>query len=1065
MNQKNDIASRSPERTEAHRHVSVLFTDMVGYTAAIERLGEDGALSFTRAVYDLLARIVQAEGGVVGSFGGDSVMAVFGIPDALEDAALRACRAALALQQAFADGADGFRARYETVPVMRVGISSGTVVVAQVQGGDAPPTVVGATVNLASRIQSLAPPGGCLVCDRTRGLVEWAATLSFDDVHDIRGMARPQKLWRLNAIRTGATRFGAALARGLGPYLGREAELSVMAEATRQARGGVRVIDILGEAGLGKSRLAHEFQHQVAQDGGRVLLGHCSSDARQTPFFPFLEVVRRSFRIRDDAPPEEVADLLRKGLRASGLLAEVNLGLLLNLLGLTPPGGALDGLDGVLIGLRTRDLLFDLLRVQCRGALVLLLIEDLHWIDAASEKLLTEMISDQRLANLLLVHTRRPTHVPGWLGDARVQRIALQPLAADDIGAMVRARLGVDDLPAALMQRIAWRADGNPLFGEEILTFLLDTGALRVEGGQVHYDGSVSEDEIPSSIRALFDARIDRLSPGPRGLLQAAAVIGRRFDPVLLSQVMQRPERIGDDLRRLESQDFVMRVSQSSDYLFKHILLRDAVYKGLMAERRAELHFTIAEALVQRNSGQLAEVAEALAYHYDRTPRADLAFTYNAMAGAKSLGTASLTEASRYFANAMALYERDPGCAGPAEFANFIADYALCNNIALHVTVMLDMAPRVRPVLDRSGDSLSHALFLHHLVNCLICSCDYADAWSVQQDLAALAGRLGDAKSRAYALASELALSCYYRPLSSEEFEARQHMAEEALDHFDDAYLANFLTAYVGWNELTRGRVPRAVAAADRIIESGVARNDPRSLGYGLAMKALIAMVSYDYAKALVFADQALAVSRAEFEKAIAMSARCGAIVPLGVAGARAEVEAYVASCAARGWTLFRSGPETILGVAYALEGRIGESLRRIEAIIRDLEARGNATYAGWNRLFLCEILLEILSGKGVPPLGVLVRNLPTLVGVMVFGRSRIEAQIAQVRANPVFDANGHYIARSEMILGLLCKIRKKPAEARVHLERALGIVEPAGPSGLLTRIQSELADLAPARG
>ncbi|MBI1173322.1 AAA family ATPase [bacterium] len=1060
MNRENDIAPRALAPAEAHRQVSVLFTDMVGYTAAIERLGEDRSLSFTRAVYDLLAGIVQAEGGVVGGFGGDSVMAVFGIPDALEDGALRACRAALALQQAFAERADGFRARYDTVPVMRVGISSGTVVVAQVQGGDAPPTVVGATVNLASRIQSLAPAGGCLLCDRTRGLVEWAANLSFDDVHDIRGVERPQKLWRLNAIRAGATRFGAALARGLGPHVGRAAELAGMIAMIDQARGRVRVIDILGEAGLGKSRLAHEFQHLVAQEGLRVLLGHCARDGRQTPFFPFLEVVRRAFRIPDDAPPDEVADRLRDGLSASGLMSNEAQGLLLNLLGLAPPAGALDGLDGLLIGLRTRNLLSALLRVQCRTALVLLQIEDLHWIDAASEQLLAEVIADPAQSNLLLVQTRRPGQAPGWIGDARVHKIALQPLAADDIAVMIRARLGVDDLPAPLTDRIALRAGGNPLFGEEILTFLLDRGALRVEDGQVRFDDALPEDDIPGSIRALFDARIDRLPPGPRGLLQAAAVIGRRFDPALLSQVMQRPERIGEDLRRLEAQDFVFRDSLSSDYLFKHILLRDAVYKGLLAERRADLHFTIAEALVQRNAGQLSEVAEALAHHYDQTPRTDLAFTYNAMAGAKSLGTASLTEASRYFAKAMAHCQRDPDCVTPKAFAEFVADYGLCNNIALHVTIMLDMAPRVRPVLDRIGDSLPHALFLHHLVNCLICACRYADAWQVQQSLSAMADRLGDPKSQAYALASELALSCYYRALSSDAFETRQRRAEAALEQFDDAYLANFLTAYVGWNELMRGRVTRAVAAADRILKTGMARGDPRSLGYGLAMKALIAMISYDYAKALEFADQALAASRAEFERAIAMSARCGAIIPLGVAGARAEVEAYVAACASRGWTLFRSGPETILGVACALEGRLGESLNRLEAIIRDLEARGNLAAAGWNRLFLCEILLEILSGKEMPPPRVLWRNLRTLLAVKLFGAARIEAQIALVRANPVFDAQGHYIARSEMILGLLNKARKRPAEARAQLQRALAIVEPAGASGLLSRIQAALADL-----
>lgn len=1053
--------SANPVPIQAERRlVSVLFTDMVGYTAIVEGLGEEKSVHFTRMLYEMLTGIVQEHGGAVRGFAGDSIMAVFGIPKALEDAGLRACAAGLAIQKAFDAAADDILKRFGVHPIMRVGVCSGSVVVASVEGEGAEMTAVGNTVNRAARIQALAPEGGCLICDNTRRLVEWLVDLSFDGEHVIKGVSKPQKLWELQAVRDGANRFDASVGRGLSRYVGREVEFAALSKALDEARDGLRVIDLVAEPGLGKTRLVFEFLDQARKEEAIILTGHCAAAGQQVPFLPFLEVVRGAYRIYDEDEPAEIAAKLKEGLRRSGFDTPENVGLLMNLLGLAPLGGELDGLDGVLIGLRTRDLLPSLLRARCRTTRVVLLIEDLHWIDSASEDLLQELINEN-LANMLILNTRRPEYLPRWTEHHAVNTIALKPLGTADISALAQARLGVDALPDALMDQLIARADGNPLFGEEILSFLIEEGSLKVEDGKVHFDTKRDASALPVSMQSLMSARIEQLQPDDRAVLQVAATIGRRFDPGLLALDGTQQNETGPALQRLQALDIIHREVNSSDYMFKHVLLRDTVYHSLLEDRRADLHLAIAQALEKRNANRLPETADALAYHYSQTRRSDKAFTYNALAGEKSLGVFSHDQANRYFADALALYEHDPNCATDAAFAAFLGNYALCSNISLDVMTMIDMAQKFEPVLKKIGDNADHILFLHHYVSCLVCNTKFLEALKVQQDLTAMAERLGDPKSRAYAMVNELSVAIYCAPISNAEFASKQAKIEQALTTFDDPYLRNFYFATVGWNELTRGRVASAREAADRMVAVGEQENDPRALGYGTAIKALVAVVTDDHQSALELSEEARRLARAEFEIAIAESSRISALVALETPGALAALQSYIDMRKADGCTLFAGVPEAMLGVGLAMEGRISEGLREIESTIANREAEGAHVAADWNRLLLAEIYLQIMSGEGDASVGVLLRNFKALAGVILSGEKRVKSLISKARENPHFDARGHYYGRGEMILGLLHKLKKRKSQAMEHLKTAQELIAPTGASPMLSRIEAALEELS----
>jgi class 3 adenylate cyclase len=520
------------------RHVTALFADMVGFTAISERLGEEGTFALIQPIYELMARAVREQGGSVKDFTGDGIMALFGAPDALEDAPLRGCRAGLAIHERLAAAASAIEAKHGVRPQMRIGVNSGLAVVTQIRGENGPMTALGDTVNLASRLQTLAEPGTVFLSETTQRLVQGPVETTFAGDHAIKGKAEPQKVYRLDAIRHGATRFEAAVGRGLSVYVGRERELDILERALAEARGELRVIDIVAEPGMGKSRLLYEFRQRIGKEQAVILTGNCSPDGQQTPFLPFIEVVRGSFQVRSGEAENEVARKLEMGLTLLGLHSQENLGLLLNLLGLKPPEGSLSGLDGVLIGLRTRDLLQNMLEARRSLSPVVLVIEDLHWIDSVSREVLGKIVDGEAKLELLILHTRRPEYEPAWGDRPAVTALQLEPLPAGDIRRLVETRLGVDALPETLARQVAEKAEGNALFAEEILSFLTERGVLRVAGGKVEFDANATA-ALPASVRSLLTARVDRLAPEDRALLQAAAVIGRRFDPQLLAAVAE----------------------------------------------------------------------------------------------------------------------------------------------------------------------------------------------------------------------------------------------------------------------------------------------------------------------------------------------------------------------------------------------------------------------------------------------------------------------------------------------------------------------------------------------
>jgi class 3 adenylate cyclase/tetratricopeptide (TPR) repeat protein len=1042
------------------RQVTVLFSDMVGFTTFSEKSGEEAAFTLMRSLSKLMDEAVRGQGGVVQGFTGDGIMAVFGAPVAFEDAPLRACRAALSILERLKAAGPSLEAKHGVRPQLRIGLNTGAAVVGQVQeGADAGVTVLGDTVNFAARLQSLAAPGAVSMSEVTYRLLQGLVDASFTGEHTIKGKAERQKVYRLEAVRHGVTRFEAAVSRGLTAFVGREHELEVLARGLDEARSGLRIIDLAAEPGMGKSRLLHEFRRRIGKDRAFVLSGSCSPDGQQTPFLPFIEVVRGSFRLSAGEPEKEVAQKLEIGLTSLGLDSTRNLGLLLHLLGLKVPDDALKGLDGVLIGLRTRELLQKLLGARCRLSPVVMLIEDLHWIDSASEELLGKIAGSDARLPLVLLTTRRPEYAPSWLDRKSITTLELRPLAAGEIRSLVQARFGVHALPEALGRAISERVEGNPLFAEEIVSFLAERGILRSIAGKLEFDPNAVATALPGTLQSVLTARVDRFNAQDRTLLQAASVIGRQFDAQLLVAAVGEVGDIESRLAAMQKLDLIYIDERSAKYVFKHALIQDALYESLLSEPRAALHSKVADEIERRSGNRLAEVAELLAHHYSQTGNTAKAFLYLSMAGDKSLGVYSLDDAAGHFAAALALLDKEQECASDDQVVEFLASYLLLLTLSEQIKVSLKLLDRYFARVDRLKDNPTAVIVRHHFAHALLMNRRFQDAATMHRATSAIAERLGDGRSKAYALASDVFITSVIEPKTDQEFELLRNEAAAIVTQ--DAYVLNQVRFVIGFEEVFRGRMNDARASAHKLLEVGRLLNDPRSTGFGLWLMTIVALVSDSYAEALEYSEQALATVITPVDRNLALSSKGSALVLLGRVGeGLLPLEESRLRCIERGSLYPLTGTDALVGVAQIFKGHIAEGIRTIESAIATREAEGFSFGADWARLNLAEVYLQIVAGREKPPLKVLLNNLPIILKVTLTASGRIVVLMSHVLRNPRFDPNGHFAGRAKMILGLLYKAKKKPALAVQHLTEAKRIFLQFGQSPMLARVDAALAEL-----
>ena len=386
-------------------------------------------------------------------------------------------------------------------------------------------------------------------------------------------------------------------------------------------------------------------------------------------------------------------------------------------------------------------------------------------------------------------------------------------------------------MPEGLARQVTEKADGNPLFAEEIVSYLTERGMLRTVSGMLDFDTSAVSTALPASVQSLLAVRVDRLAPKDRALLQAASVIGRRFDPDIAGYRGQRRQYRSSPRIDAGATDVVHQSGKGTEFAFKHALVRDALYDSLLSDARMALHSKIAQEIERRSGNRLIEVAEVLAYHYGQTDRANKAFTYLSMAGSKSLNVYSLDEAATYFTAALALLDKNTDCAVDGQVADFFVSYSSQLYMSAQFNVLIEVLERYLPRIDRLGDDQRVVLIREQYVFALYSNARYREAAATQRETSRMANRLGDSRSKAYALAGEMMTSTVTAPKPLREFEAIKRQAITAASDTTDAYLKMWIRWIIGWEEISRGRIDKARDLARELMQIGRLVEDPRSTG------------------------------------------------------------------------------------------------------------------------------------------------------------------------------------------------------------------------------------------
>jgi len=1043
------------------RQAVILFADVVGYTTFSERFGEEAAFNLVHSLSQLIERVVEIEGARIQDILGDGVMVVFGAPVAREDAPLRACRAALSILESLPTVWADIHAKYGVRPEVRIGISAGAAVFGQLQaGGYDRLSVLGDTVNVAARLQTLAEPGNVLMSESAYRLVEGLIDATFAGEHPIKGRAAAEKVYRLTAIRADATRFEASVRRGLTPFIGRDRELEALEQSLTAIGSAIQVVDIVGEPGIGKTRLLHEFRARAARVPAWMMTVACTQDGQHTPFQAFIQVVRGAFHIAPGDAAPTVKSKLHEGLLGLKLDSDQNQALMLNVLGHEPPRGSLTGLDGVLIGLRTRELLRLVLQARARLAPLILIFEDIHWLDSASENLLASLVAADAPMRLLILHTRRPSYSPPWAARANVRRLALDPLTTHETFRVAQGRLGAALLPEGLGVLIAAKAEGNALFAEEIVSFLLERGVVRHDRAGVTFDPAAVNAAFPQSVEAILAARVDQMPREARNLLQMAAVVGRRFDANLVLALSDPTDREGSTFTAMEAADLIHRDELSGDYLFKHILIREAIYNQLLSGPRAAMHLKVAIELEKRSGNSLFERAEILAHHFAAGEEPSKAFKYLALAARKSLNVYAVVEAEGHFRKALAISEKSPSCADPLIGARVV--------VGLLETLMLKgdyrdagaVATKFMPVVKQAGETPELVTAYYYQTLSLVQRFELRAAHTLMSEAIEVAERVGDERARAYARAGLLHCATRLGLDTLEQAERKKAELIEACQSLDDNFLRNSVYFFVTWDYFYRGLIKDARAIAIRLIASGESTGDPRAIGFANWILGWINAISGSPDEALAYADEALRLAIAPFDRLQAEVIKALAAIFSGRAReGLVQIEALNAEFSRLG-ALYNvlEGPR---GVALIQTGRIAEGIRLIERTIEAREAAGDRSLAAFSRILLAEVYIEMLSGGRKARASDILRNLPTLAVARLRGAHRASALLERAASHRQLSDRGVAGARIDFGRGRLFALRGKRAQARACFERARDIADAQGLDLLRGRSQDALARLA----
>jgi class 3 adenylate cyclase/tetratricopeptide (TPR) repeat protein len=937
------------------KQVTVLFADLKGSMELLADRDPEEARKVLDPVLELMMEAVHRYEGTVNQVMGDGIMALFGAPIAHEDHAVRACYAAFAIQQAaerYAEQArriEGFRIR------VRIGLNSGEVVVRAIRNDlHMDYTAVGQTTHLAARMEQIADPGTVLITGSTLALAEGFVDVIPLGPTPVKGLEAPVDVFELKAASAMRSRLHAAATRGLTRFVGRDVEIDLLHRSLERAGAGHgQVVAVVGEPGVGKSRLFYELTHSHRTRGWLIVEGGSVSYGKATPYLPVVDLLRKYFGVENRDDPRRVRERIVGKILTLDRTLEPDLSALLALLDVPVDDTAWQGADAVQRRQRTLDTVKRVLLAEAHRQPVLLVVEDLHWIDTETQALVDSLIESLPKVPVLLLVNYRPEFTHGWSGKTYYSQIQLDALAGESADDLLDALIGREPVLEPLKRTLLARTAGNPFFIEESVRTLVETGALTGERGAYRPTQEMHTMQVPATVQAVLAARIDRLPGEAKALLQAASVVGKDVPFELLRAVADMHDGgLRSALAQLQSSEFLyeVRLFPDLEYTFKHALTHEVTYAGVLHERRRALHARIVAAIEALHGDRLAEHVESLAHHAFRGEDWERASRFLREAGAKALARSANREATVSFRRALDALTRLPRGRETTE-----------RGIDLRLDLYNALLPldEVRSVLGdlREAETLAVALgdrrrlglarlCISHI---LILIDDTRASVQVARDVVAIAEDLGDeiTAARAY-----LWLGCGSYALGQHR-SAAELVRRGFAPMLESSERVNRPSGYLAMFLAELGEFDEAERAAQMTIQSPLnAPERPWNFGNASWQIAWFWCLKGDLDQAAPLAERAVAIHRQwGFRRTLgtsasllghifALSGRVGEAVDLLEQGVR-EADTFEA-------TWLRCPRLQFLGEAYLLAGRVEQAKRTADHALSLARERRERGFEAW---------------------------------------------------------------------------------------------------------------------
>ncbi len=644
--------------------VTVLFADLAGYTPMSEKLDPEEVHQIMEGCFQILMDEIHRFEGTIDKFTGDGVMALFGAPLAHEDHAQRACYAALSIQKSLESYGQKIEKDYQVPFKMRIGLNTGPVIVGSVgRNLKMEYAAVGDTVNLASRMQTMAEPGHILTARETYKMARDFFNFKSRGKMTVKGKEEPVEAYELLEPTEVASRIEAAVLRGLTRFVGRDKEMATLKESFDKAKSASgQVVCIVGEAGVGKSRLLLELRRTLQSDEYTYLEGQCLHYGSSMPYLPLLDILRSYFGLKEG----EREFLVRKRLEEKISSLDPHL------VSILPPLQELLSLkveDEAYLKLepqKKREKIFeairDLLVVESQRKPLLVALDDFQWTDRTSEEFLTYFIGHLPNSRILLLFLYRPEYTHQWASKSCYSQIRVDELPTKSSADLVRAMLEEGEVAPELRELILNRAAGNPLFMEEFTHTLLENGSIKKKDHRYVLSRKPSEILVPDTIQGIIAARMDRLDENLKRIMQVASVIGRDFAYRILQTITGMQEELKGHLLNLQGLEFIYEKSlyPELEYVFKHALTQEVAYNSLLLKRRKQIHEKIGRAIEEIYPDRLEEFCEALAHHYSTAENWEKAYEYLRLSGDRAYLSFANWEALRYYRRAIDTLQRLP---------------------------------------------------------------------------------------------------------------------------------------------------------------------------------------------------------------------------------------------------------------------------------------------------------------------------------------------------------------------------------------------------------------------